>query len=111
LQLADVQLPGDTAPLGRRRERRRHGEKPEYDYDETLPVDYWNPSARATRLGEMGLDGAVVFPNYGLLWERPLSGDLPALTANMAAWNRWCATVVADGGGRLHPVAHLTLRD
>ena len=29
----------------------------------------------------------------------------------MAAWNRWCATVVADSGGRLHPVAHLTLRD
>jgi hypothetical protein len=29
----------------------------------------------------------------------------------MAAWNRWCATVVTDGAGLLHPVAHLTLRD
>jgi predicted TIM-barrel fold metal-dependent hydrolase len=29
----------------------------------------------------------------------------------MAAWNRWCATVAREGGGRLHPVAHLTLRD
>jgi predicted TIM-barrel fold metal-dependent hydrolase len=29
----------------------------------------------------------------------------------MTAWNRWCAAVVGDGGGRLHPVAHLTLRD
>jgi predicted TIM-barrel fold metal-dependent hydrolase len=29
----------------------------------------------------------------------------------MTAWNRWCATVVTEGGGRLHPVAHLTLRD
>jgi predicted TIM-barrel fold metal-dependent hydrolase len=29
----------------------------------------------------------------------------------MEAWNRWCATVVADAGSRLHPVAHLTLRD
>ena len=34
-----------------------------------------------------------------------------ALTANMTAWNRWCASVVADGRGRVHPVAHLTLRD
>ncbi len=59
----------------------------------------------------MGLDEAVVFPNFGLLWERRLSESLPALTANMAAWNRWCATVVTDGEGRLHPVAHLTLRD
>jgi hypothetical protein len=59
----------------------------------------------------MGLDEAVLFPNFGLLWERRLSESLPALTANMAAWNRWCATVVTDGGGRLHPVGHLTLRD
>ena len=29
----------------------------------------------------------------------------------MTAWNRWCATVVTDSGARLHPVAHLTLRD
>ena len=52
-----------------------------------------------------------LFPNYGLLWERELSSDLPALTANMGAWNRWCATVAQDGGGGLSPVAHLTLRD
>jgi len=53
----------------------------------------------------------VLFPNYGLLWERTLNGSLPALLANMAAWNRWCATVVQEGRGALHPVAHLTLRD
>lgn len=76
-----------------------------------LPVEYWEPRARLERIDAMGLDGAVVFPNYGLLWERPLSDDLGALTANMAAWNRWCASVAADGGGRLWPVAHLTLRD
>ena len=29
----------------------------------------------------------------------------------MAAWNRWCETVAREGRGRLHPVAHLTLRD
>ena len=111
IAMADVQLPGDTAAVGRHRRRRRQGLAPEYRYDEALPDDYWDPAARARRLGDMGLDGAVVFPNYGLLWERPLSGSLPALTANMGAWNRWCAEVGPAGGGRLFPVGHLTLRD
>ena len=62
----------------------------------------------------MGVDECVVFPNFGLLWERPLERldpTLGALKANMTAWNRWCATVAADGQGRVHPVAHCTLRD
>jgi predicted TIM-barrel fold metal-dependent hydrolase len=111
LDVADVQFPGETAVLGRHRQRCRAQLPPEYDYDETLPAHYWDPSARARHLDAMGLDEAVVFPNFGLLWERRLSTSLPALTANMAAWNRWCRTVVAEGKGRLHPVAHLTLRD
>jgi predicted TIM-barrel fold metal-dependent hydrolase len=111
LDLADVQIPGDTAGLGQRRQSCRQHLPPEYRYDEALPAHYWEPSARVKYLAVMGLDEAVVFPNFGLLWERRLSESLAALTANMAAWNRWCATVVTESGGRLHPVAHLTLRD
>ena len=111
LSLADVQLPGDTAGIGRHRQRRRQGLPAEYRYDDALPADYWDPAARAAQLADMGLDAAVVFPNFGLLWERHLSGSLPALCSNMAAWNRWCADVRRDSGGRLHPVGHLTLRD
>jgi predicted TIM-barrel fold metal-dependent hydrolase len=111
LDIADVQFPGDTAALGRRRAARRTGTAPEYDYDEALPTAYWEPTARVAQLDVMGVDEAVVFPNFGLLWERRLSASLPSLTANMAAWNRWATTVAHDGGGRLHPVAHLTLRD
>jgi predicted TIM-barrel fold metal-dependent hydrolase len=111
LELADVQHPGDTGSLGRHRTRARDGLPPEYSYDETLPADYWEPSARVARLDAMGLDEAVLFPNFGLLWERALSESLPALTANMGAWNRWCADVRAGGQRRLHPVAHVTLRD
>jgi predicted TIM-barrel fold metal-dependent hydrolase len=108
---ADVQIPHDTAAIGELNRRRTAGEAASYVYDEALPDDYWEPSARVGRLDRMGLDEAVLFPNFGLLWERPLSGDLGALTANMGAWNRWCATVATEGAGRLHPVAHLTLRD
>ncbi|HEX4493943.1 MAG TPA: hypothetical protein VH914_22265 [Acidimicrobiia bacterium] len=111
LVTADVQLPGETDAIGERRRRERAGEAPEHRYDDALPRDYWDPSARAGRLASLGLDEAVLFPNYGLAWERTLNRHLPALLGNMAAWNRWCATVVADGRGQLHPVAHLSLRD
>jgi predicted TIM-barrel fold metal-dependent hydrolase len=112
LGAVDVQYPRQTSELGERRERIRAGLPNDRDYDEELPRDYWDASARADQLANMGVDEAVVFPNFGLLWERPLDeADLGALTANMTAWNRWCGTVAADGRGQVHPVAHCTLRD
>jgi hypothetical protein len=109
--LAEVQLPGNPVAVGESHRRAREGLPPLERYDDALPRDYWEPSARVAKLGELGLDEAVLFPNYGLLWERTLDGELPALLANMAAWNRWCVTVAQEGRGRLHPVAHLSLRD
>jgi predicted TIM-barrel fold metal-dependent hydrolase len=111
LGLAEVQTPGDTATLGERHNRVRRGEAAPDHYDDLLPRDHWDPAARRDRLADFGLDEAVLFPNYGLLWERKLSSSPAAMLANMRAWNRWCATVVTDGAGRLHPVAHLSLRD
>ena len=111
LEIADVQHPGETTVLGDQRRHRREGAPAPYRYDDALPDDYWEPTARLGRLDALGLDAAVLFPNFGLLWERRLSGSLTALTANMSAWNRWCGSVVRAGRGRLHPVAHLTLRD
>ncbi len=111
LQPADVQRPGQTSALGTLHERIRAGLPPETRYDDELPRDYWDAAARAERLAAMGVDEAVVFPNFGLLWERTLDADLGALTANMTAWNRWCASVAIDGRGKVHPVAHVTLRD
>ena len=111
LSLADVHLPGDTESCGEHRRRQRAGLPAEYGYDAALPDSFWNVPARIAWLDEAGLDEAVCFPNYGLLWERPLSGSLPSVTANMRAWNRYCAEVRAESRGRLHPVGHLTLRD
>jgi hypothetical protein len=109
--LAEVQLPGNPAAVGESHRRARAGLPPLGRYDEVLPRDYWEPSARVAKLAELRLDEAVLFPNYGLLWERTLDAELPALLANMAAWNRWCVAVAQEGRGRLHPVAHLSLRD
>jgi predicted TIM-barrel fold metal-dependent hydrolase len=111
LSPCDVQRPGKTSELGDLHERIRAGLPPQARYDDELPRDYWDAAARAERLPAMGIDEAVVFPNFGLLWERTLDPDLGALTANMTAWNRWCASVATDGRGKVHPVAHLTLRD
>jgi hypothetical protein len=107
----DVQRPGATSELGERRERIRAGIAADSRYDEDLPRAYWDASARADALADMGVDEAIVFPNFGLAWERTLDEDLAALTANMTAWNRWCASVATDGRALVHPVSHVTLRD
>ncbi len=112
ITVADVQDPGETDAIGERRRRERAGLPPLRRYDDALPRDYWEPAARLARLADLGVDEALLFPNYGLAWERPLgAASRPALLANMRAWNRWCAAVAADGAGRLHPVAHLHLGD
>jgi predicted TIM-barrel fold metal-dependent hydrolase len=111
LGLVEVQTPGDTAPIGARHRAYRAGEPAAERYDDTLPAEHWSPSARLAALDGLGVDEAILFPNYGLLWERTLDRSLPALLANMGAWNRWCTMVAAEGRGRLHPVAHVSLRD
>jgi hypothetical protein len=111
LGIAEVQIPGRSLEIGARHRRARDGLPFLGNYDDELPRDYWEPSARLAKLADLGVDEAVLFPNYGLLWERRLHGSLPAMLGNMAAWNRWCVTVVQEGRGRLHPVAHLSLRD
>src|SRR5213593_1276492 len=111
LGFADAPRPGQTDAVGERYRRAREGRPPLARYEDTLPDDYWQPAARLERLADLGVDEAILFPNYGLLWERTLDESLPALQLNMTAWNRWAATVAAEGRGRLHPVAHLTLRD
>ena len=98
-------MPGRSDQVGERHRRARAGLPPLERYDEALPRDYWEPAARVARLAALGVDEAVLFPNYGLLWERALQGSLPAQCANMAAWNRWCAVVAVEGTVRLHSSA------
>jgi predicted TIM-barrel fold metal-dependent hydrolase len=109
LGLAEVQTPGETDAIGERKARARRGEPPLVRYDDALPRDHWDPDARSDRLHAMGIDEAMLFPNYGVLWERRLTGDRPALLANMRAWNRWCGVVAMDE--TLQPVGHVSLAD
>src|SRR5262245_57223263 len=79
ISVADVQVPGETDAIGERRRREREGLPPLARYDEVLPRDYWDPAARVGRLAELGVDEAMLFPNYGLAWERRLGVELRAL--------------------------------
>ena len=108
---AEYQEPGKAKPIGEHRKRMEQGLPAEKSYEEMIPPAYSEPAARVAKLDEWGLDAAVLFPNWGLLWEHMLSADLTALCGNMRAYNRWVAGVVAEGKGRLFGVAHVTLRD
>ena len=109
--LADVTVPGRTTEVGERLQRALRGQPPEVRYDDALRPEHWSPTARVDALTGLGVDETVVFPNYGLAWERTLAADLDATRANMGAWNRWAETVAQESRGRLHPVAHVTMRD
>lgn len=111
LYLAEPQQPMQPQVIGENRNRLARGEPATERYDEVIPAAYSEPAARLAALEEFGLDATVVFPNFGLVWEDMLAGDLDALCANLTACNRWQAENAVDGGGRLFPVAHLTLRD
>lgn len=111
LYLAEVHHPAEPPKMGEYRRRVQAGLPPEQPYDEALPRDFWNPSARADEVERFGLSAAVVFPNYGLLWERSLSDELESVLANLEAWNRYTKVILQEGRGLLVPVAQVTLRD
>jgi predicted TIM-barrel fold metal-dependent hydrolase len=110
LSLGGPHRPGDVDGIGEFRQRLVGGLPAEFDLEE-FTASYSDPAARLTQLDKAGFDASIMFPNYGISWERPLHQDLRATLANMAAWNRWIVDVAAQGKGRLFPVAHLSLRD
>ena len=110
IEVLGVHGPGDNEQSGEFRTRLRMGLPPEHGYDD-MPASYWDPDARVAVLDDAGIDETILLPNCGIMWERALEDDLAATTVNMRAWNRWAASIAGAGGGRVHPVGHVTLRD
>jgi predicted TIM-barrel fold metal-dependent hydrolase len=112
-RLAQVPVPSagqDFRRLGRANARFEAGLSNDgIPYDE-MPETYWNPAARRNSLDKWGIDESLVFPNWGLQWEWPLAKDPHATRVNMEAWNRYAVEIAQEGGGRLHPVGHVQLR-
>src|SRR5499426_2240388 len=65
---------------------------------------------RVQLLDREGMTKAVLYPTLGLLWEAELF-DAELSTAYCRAYNRWIADFCRDSGGRLIPIAHLSLGD
>jgi len=107
----EVPIPERSSLIGDDRLRRLRGERAPASFDELVPDSYRLAGARLASLDEFGIDAAVMFPNYGLLWEQRLASDREAQRANARAYNRFMADMCAEGDGRLHGVAHLMLHD
>jgi len=65
---------------------------------------------RVQRLDLEGLDAAFIYPTLGVLWEAECT-DVEIAQAYTRAYNRWIVDFCSDSGGRLIPIAHLSLGD
>src|SRR3954469_19609927 len=65
---------------------------------------------RVQLLDREGMAKALLYPTIGLLWEAELF-DPELSAAYCRAYNRWIADFCRTSGGRLIPIAHLSLGD
>lgn len=79
-------------------------------YAENAPAPAVDARARIALLERDGIEHALLYPSLGLQWEAEVADPAYAL-AHTRAYNRWIEDFCRDSGGRLAPVAHLTLGD
>ncbi len=107
----EVPIPERSSLIGDDRLRRLRGERAPASFEELVPDAYRLSDARLASLDAFGIDAAVLFPNYGLLWEQRLASDRGAQRANARAYNRFMAARCQEGSDRLFGVAHVLLHD
>ncbi len=81
-----------------------------YTYADGSPRGGYDPKARLEVMDDEQIDVALLYPTIGLCWEDGVQ-DGALATAYARAYNRWIVDFCADSGGRLHPVAHISLLD
>jgi predicted TIM-barrel fold metal-dependent hydrolase len=80
-------------------------------YMEALQPGAYRPGARLAMLDAYGIDKQIIFPTHGLVLTKQLWDDIPALCANLSAYNRWVADFNRHAPERLFGVGQLTLED
>jgi len=83
---------------------------PERRYADNMPFGACNARERLSLLDQENLDASLLYPTIGLLWEVELT-DPELSLAYCRAYNRWIADFCRESGGRLIPIAQLTLLD
>jgi len=103
---------GYPATLGRMGQKDLEAFTPHPDktYAANMPYGACDPTERLKLLDAEGLDAAVLYPTLGILWEAELD-DVELSQAYCRAYNRWIADFCRNSGGRLIPIAHLSLGD
>jgi predicted TIM-barrel fold metal-dependent hydrolase len=74
------------------------------------PYGAMDPKERIIRLDAEGLEVAILYPTLSLLYETEVE-DADLAQAYTRAYNRYIVDFCADSGGRLIPIAHLSLGD
>ena len=70
----------------------------------------WIPAERMRRLDLENLERVFLYPTLGVLWIAECE-DEELTQAYLRAYNRWIVDFCADSGGRLLPIAQLSLGD
>ena len=83
---------------------------PDRTYANSAPFGSMSATERIQLLDQDGIDKAILYPTIGLLWEAEVE-DAEITNAYCRAYNRWIADFCRDSGGRLVPIAHLSLAD
>ena len=83
---------------------------PDRRYADHMPFGSCDPGERLSLMDQENLTHCLLYPTIGLLWECELT-DPELSLAYVRAYNRWIADFCRDSGGRLVPIAQLTLLD
>lgn len=79
-------------------------------YGDEFLLGAMDAKQRMQRLDLEGLEAAIIYPSLDLVWETECE-DADYAQAMCRAYNRWIVDWCSDSGGRLIPVAHLSLGD
>ncbi|HUE38906.1 MAG TPA: amidohydrolase family protein [Candidatus Binatia bacterium] len=83
---------------------------PERTYVGGAPFGSMDAKQRVERIEREGMSKAILYPTIGILWEAEVK-DPELAGAYCRAYNRWIVDFCSDSGGRLVPIAHITLGD
>jgi predicted TIM-barrel fold metal-dependent hydrolase len=83
---------------------------PDRRYSDSMPFGACNATDRLDLMDQENLECSLLYPTIGLLWEVEET-DPEISLAYARAYNRWIADFCRDSGGRLVPIAMLTMLD
>ena len=81
---------------------------PDRTYVGCAPFGAMDAKQRLERITNEGMRAAILYPTIGILWESEVK-DPELAGAYCRAYNRWIVDFCSDSGGRLVPIAHVSL--